>query len=731
MEKTVIFRDRQEFQAADPNALQGYVRGSLDHLVADAVSDQKHYAGFATAATGNTEVTVQPGRYFNGGAVYVGEQEQALNLFQYVPLVTNRIVAVVVWGQEVDTQVEPRDFLVDLQTGATEPQAVAMERARHAEVNPLAGTESADPQPPVLQSGTLAVAYVYLTPAGIERVEMQTASQVPNGFDQRQRLAVLESWQAAAEPRIESIATDLVALAKRSASKVDKAVFMELAGDVATVKNRLQLPASYASYDADAFTDATKQNAAHAGYSARVDNGLHFPFASVANLPLALFNPLEPGILAPIAEEASNMRIPVHNHVPRVATSGYAGDLSLSQYQSQTFTTRDLVEQAWRWDYGFNLNDYRLWYGWNSPTPNWNRPWPGYWYRGPAELYAPVETTEAVTGTLLAQTFITPNAGWTMSFKLYFTAIGTSGGSPAGDVQVLLCKTVGGKPDLSQVLTRATRQASALQLYPNPTTFISKHVFLEGGERYALVVITTGSHRVAVVSGNDYTQGTLFYGSDGDYFQGDLTKDLMFEVWVSKFTHTRTEVQLQPLSLANGLTDISIDAPHLVPDGCELRYEIQPQGAGAWYAVGDAGMRLGNDATAPSLVNLRVVLLGTQDVQPAFSLTTGAIRVSRPDLAFTAWSTARTLGAATTGVTLKLLIADWDAVNHTITPKIVTGGSTETAASTTVTTDQNGATLKTYTFTIPASSSYEIKLSGTRTSGSKPFVVLNRIDIAA
>ena len=235
MEKQVIFRDRQEFQAADPNHLQEYTAGSLDHLVADAVSDQLHYTGFDATSTSSTEATVQPGRFYNGGVVYVSEQEVALNLFQYVPLVTKRIVAIVVWGQEIETTVEPRDFLVDLATGATEPQAVAMERVRHAEVNMLPGSESADPQPPTLQSGNLAVAYVYLTPTGIDRIEMQTASLLPNGYDHEQRIQGIEVWRDAAEPRISSIATDLAALAKKAESKVGREAFNELASNLAPI----------------------------------------------------------------------------------------------------------------------------------------------------------------------------------------------------------------------------------------------------------------------------------------------------------------------------------------------------------------------------------------------------------------------------------------------------------------------------------------------------------------
>jgi hypothetical protein len=168
----------------------------------------------------------------------------------------------------------------------------------------------------------------------------------------------------------------------------------------------------------------------------------------------------------------------------------------------------------------------------------------------------------------------------------------------------------------------------------------------------------------------------------------------------------------------------------VIPNGTQLQYEIQPQGAGAWYPLGDAAMRLGNDGTAPNLVNLRAVLLGTSDLQPAFALTTAGVTISRPDVNLEAWSVERTLGAATTSVTLKLLLADWDAVNHTLTPTIVTAGPTETSGTLVSTLDRDGATQKTWTFTIPSSSAYTIKIAGTRESGSAPFSIINRIDIA-
>ena len=130
MEKQVIFRDRQELQSADLNNIESYAAASLQHLTQDAISKSLHFTGGLVSAASATEVTVASLRFYNDGKVYVSEQEQTLNLFQYLPLVTKKCVAVVLWGQETDTLVEPRDFLIDLTTGATQPDISPGELAR-------------------------------------------------------------------------------------------------------------------------------------------------------------------------------------------------------------------------------------------------------------------------------------------------------------------------------------------------------------------------------------------------------------------------------------------------------------------------------------------------------------------------------------------------------------------------------------------------------------------------
>ena len=109
MEKQVIFRDRQELQSADLNAIGQHAGDAIAHLVLDAVSGALKFTGGAVSAKSATEVDVAALRFYNGGKVYASEQTETLNLFQYLPLVAKKCVAVVVWGEVIDTDVQPRE----------------------------------------------------------------------------------------------------------------------------------------------------------------------------------------------------------------------------------------------------------------------------------------------------------------------------------------------------------------------------------------------------------------------------------------------------------------------------------------------------------------------------------------------------------------------------------------------------------------------------------------------
>ncbi|WP_313473949.1 hypothetical protein [Stutzerimonas kunmingensis] len=725
MEKQVQFRDRQELQSADLNNIQTYTADSLQHLVQDAVTDDLAFTGGHVAAASATEITVSALRFYNDGRVYVSETPQTLNLFQYLPLVTQKCIAVVVWGQETDTLTEPRDFLIDLTTGATQPQAVAMQRRNAAQINLLPGAESVDPQPPVIQSGALAIAYVYLTPTGIDRVVMQEAVRLPNLGNHAQRVSQLEGWKAQAEPRIGSIATDLSALASKTMDLAPRSAMYEMAADIGRLKAQLNLPETYSSYQSDVFYNADLTDPGHDGYTARVDMGLHFPFAAAAQAPLALFNPYDAGL----HRTAAGLVLPAFREVPKISTTGYAGDISISQYQVQSQELRPYTISTMVRKYGTAFSGPQsYWSGYGAqfvgtPGPNQAIVYHYNYMAWRSEThYELTNVTTSYNGALIAQTLLVANAMWLTAVGLSFTQI-----AQEGDVQLVICETDVGKPNLKKTLAVVTVPAASLKKYPLETSIAIPPVFLEAGQRYAIVLITQGDHRVAVVSGDDYTEGTLFYGSDGDYFSGDLTKDLMFTLYAAKFQNPRTEVMLQPVSLAGGISDINISMAAIEPAGAQLEFEIQI--GGRWYRFGDEVFRL---ADMPDIVPVRAVFMGTSDVAPALQMAPEAITATRPATTFTHYSTERALASPSDAIQVQVAIVRWDEAHHTLGCALVSEGTSYTPAITTSKLDLDGTLRTTFTFS-PGTplENYRVKLTGSRSPAATPFVIVERTDIAS
>lgn len=718
MEKTVVFRDRQELQSADLNNIQAHATDALEHLVLDSISENMHYTGGDVSAAGATEIDVAALRLYKDGIVYASEQTETLNLFQYLPLTTKKVVAVVAWGDETDTDVQPRDFLIDLTTGQTQPQAVAMQHARIANINLQPGVESVDPQPPAAQSGTLVFALVYLTPSGIERIEMQTDNLLPNSYDQQLRVIALEDWQGAAQPRIDSIATDLSALAQKTDAKADRESIIQLANDISALKQQLVAPSNAVATTGN-YGDSGQAGTGESGYAAIVRDGVLFPEASGQDINLALFNPIDPAV----SVDTNNLALPVYEHKKKVHNRGFAGDVAITSYQSQALTIRKFKLPNHMRHYGPHHNHHGKWYarhGWDSHGKDKDFDLPNFGYAKilPKDLYELEAGTNGLNGSLLSQTVLISNAMWLTKVGLFFTQIAAS-----GDVTLIVSETSKGKPDLDRVLTQVNIAQADLLLYPAETEVVVPPVFLEGGKYYAITLVTQGDHHCAVVNDSKSSNGTLFYGQDGNYSEQSASNDLMFVLYAARFDKVRTVVSLQALSLAGGLSDIRLEAPHIIPKGCAIHYEIQPTGAGAWYAFGDSVLRL---ATLPNLVNIRAVLLGTRDLAPGIKLSNNALHVSRPADAMVFWSTERTV-ASTTQVVLSSLIHNWDNVNHTFTPKIVVGG-TEYAASVTTYVTEDGARRYKHTFTVPATTAYKIKVSASKTSGAQPFTIAELID---
>ena len=173
MESKVIFRDYQEQQAQDHNDLQEFSERSFDHLVHDAVTADRRYAGFTCVKTGQTEVQIQPGRMYDVlGAVYALNTTTVQSMVTYLAACYQRYVLLTAVGTDIETDIEERDYLIDVTTGATEPRAVATTRSRAAVLSFTQGVESADPQKPAVPVSHVPIAYILLDPTQVVSIEM-------------------------------------------------------------------------------------------------------------------------------------------------------------------------------------------------------------------------------------------------------------------------------------------------------------------------------------------------------------------------------------------------------------------------------------------------------------------------------------------------------------------------------------------------------------------------------
>lgn len=730
MHKQIIFRDRQELQSSDLDNIQSHTSDTLKALTSDAIADDILYAGLAVAKISATEVTVESGRLYNNGQMYISEQQLTLNLSTLLPLTAKKLVAITCWGSEIETNVEPRDFLIDLAAGTTEPQSVAMERLRQANIDKAAGTESTDPHAPVLSAGVIAIAHVILTPAGIESVTMQTAVEMPKLEATNQRVSTLETWKNRAQPRIDSIATDLSALAEKTKDLATLDVLIDVSIGLASLREKLNFPDAYSSFAADNFLDNTESDINVAGYDADIDQGLIFPTEVAANINLALANPVDPALYIGV----NNDILPKFSDVLKINTGNQlSSTISISQYQTQTLTKKKLTKTTYSWRVGWRwakkikkvVHSSNSHVGTGVVEIIHKRVKQSFRYRvsHPSTSYIQEPTATSVTGALVAQTFLVSNAMWLTKAGVFLTQVGAT-----GDLTVQITETVNGKPDLLNVLTETTVSQADLQTYPNRTNVIFPPVLLEAGKRYAINYISQGDHYLAVVDGNNYTQGTLFSGVDGDFLTGDATKDLMFELYAAQFTSPRTEVDMGALSLAGGMTDMSIDATHLVPEGTELHYEVRV--GGVWHRLDDGIDHLEG---APDLIQLRAVFLGTHDLQPLLTVTNDAVAVSRAAETMTHWSTLRTLPNLSDNIIVDLVVADYDSVNHSITITLDDAGTAYAATAVTESIEGPQLTRIRSTFApVPGTGigSYKIKTVATRATGSEPFSISERIDVA-
>jgi hypothetical protein len=687
MEQRVVIHENQQITAVDLNNVGEFPRKSLDHVVNDAVDNTRKFTGFPVIASGPLQVSVGGGRFYNQGKVFFRDEEGgvSLSLADYVPLVTKRIVTVAIWGQEVMTAVQPRTFLTDADTSTTEAEAVATESRRHAEANLAGGTEAVEPQPPALDANVLAVAYITMTPGGIESIVAVEDNRLASVKDNRTRIKALEVWRNYAGARLDTLASDLAGLAARTRGMVSRTDFNEVAADVARLKDIADLPVDLSSYGADHFLDMRDSDDTHPDWLCRVEEGIRFPAAQQHLAQIAILNQFDANV-----KIVDGFMLPKYTEVARIAVVGNDSEFSLSQYSYQTVQIDELTRTRTRTRYGqtylyctnaafWKSGDYNQAQeifsrgGENYEVIEWIAGIYGprsfarirqFWVDTWEESYTEARTiTHSVSGSISGQTFLNAQDGWLTRIRLPFTkAAGT------GDVHVLVTETTAGAPDLSRVIARVTVAAEDLKVLPLKTSVPIGPVHLTAG-RYGIVWVTAGNHFMALVHDNKYLEGSFFQCTDGAWFQGDLTRDVPLELLFAEFASPRVEVQMQPITLENGIANIDILAESIAPAGTEIHYEVQINSV--WRRLGhEVGLLNG----LPALLPFRIVFLGTTDIHAGIALGAPSTVTSwRPRTDFQHVTKTISLTELCDEIEVRVQVEWWDNARHNVDCNLLTG----------------------------------------------------------
>jgi hypothetical protein len=761
MEKRVIHRDRQEVQAVDFNNMGEFAKTAIDHVVKDGIQDAKGWTEFQVIESGTAEITVEPGRIYNAGAVYVVETDTVFDLLSNLPAVNKKWVAIVGWGSEADVDTQPRDFLIDATTGATEPAAVAMQKLRKANIATVVGVEAPQPAKPAIDSGNVIIAWVLIDPTGIDTITLNEAARLPQVAREKIRTDDLVAWRGLVGPRIDSIASDLARLFAMIAGMGTSRLIEQVAIDVARVKEALELEDNYSSYGADRYLDEGESDTDDVNYLAKVEEGIRFSADAADMRALQIFNPVNPDVVT-----SGGLLLPKSTDSMRFKVEPFYESLSISQYQ---YNTHEMVQRsvartrirygeettvctnsAWfrsgRWDSAQNVlfKDGDTWevVGGNGNVNHTAVRLRRFWVDTYTEYYWDRITTDhTINGQQIGQTFLNAADGWLSAIGLYFTAKGST-----GNVNVALTQVVYGQPDLDNVLSMVTLNVADILTSADgtiETKVAFPATFLEAGKRYAIVITTAGNHYVAMAQGTQYAQGTFFYSVDGAYQQGTANKDLMFSLYFAKFNRTRTVVELTPMSLSGGIADIDILAPMIVPASCQLQFELQV--AGVWSPL--AEVVSGNTVLygLPPLLPFRAVFNGTSDVQPAINLADSRLQFWRPRTNLKHISELITLDEGTQDLKIMVLLENYKEANHDCVVKILRDGTGSAITAGSVVdvevdppVDARSVAHKNIkrTFTWTATqlttdlTSFSIEITGTTSSALDTFHVAERVHLA-
>ena len=705
MHQIIKFSEAEVAEPGDFDAISTNAQAGDEVIVSGAVDYPHHWADIAIATTSAITLSLGAGSLFVGGLVYANDAAVSVNLQVHLPLVTGdrRYVALLLRGLE-ETVTAQRMVETDSETGATVEQAVPKTTIRHWEVVIQQGLPSPTPIRPEVAATECCLAYVELAATGIVAVEMDHGSRVKSLYEIEGRLSSVEADVSNTVRRVSTIETDVANLATRLGDIPSPIVMRQIKRDLAIVRRTIAMPVETRAYWYDAGLLQDDWDKVHASWLARVREGIRFPWAAERDAQLALIDPASPALRA-----TGSLVLPAWTEVTRLEVLGDGGSTNISQLVHTVTTavrkeiartvteygaTLTVCENAAEWAFTANLAVGELFTlaGETFEVVKIIPADPGHTFRQVRSIsqrtvvdtYWDYVTEEiGVNGSIYGQTWLCAQPMVLTSIDLSFTRVGSD-----GEVHLFVCECdEGGQPRFDAVVVATTLAAS--DLATGWVTFDLRPTLLDSGKRYAWFTVTTGNHALETISGNKYAQGSRFACTDGVWAQVSTDVDFAMRIKAASFGATRTVVEFQPLTLADGMTEIRLIAGGWTPGGTDLVWEVKPSDSDVWLPLTLSAAE-GSDAMVglPALVQLRAVFVGTTDLQPALVLdATARAGTYRPRGDMVAISKDQDFGLSTTTIQLEVVIDAFDPVKHTAAPKLVVGATVVTPSSVVTTPD--------------------------------------------
>lgn len=760
MERSVIFRENQEVTPEDLQNIGDFAGASLDHVVLDAIEGARRFVGFVTTAPSSLSVNVAAGRLYYDGAVYFRDEPDGvtLDLNSARPLLQKRIVAIVVWPAQVELAEQERDFEVDPATGEFVPQGVNMERRRSVRIEAIPGLEAVSAEAPAVTDNAVTIAWVTMDPAGVQLIERNDFGVLPNLSLVNDRVVALEQFEEEVGPQVSTMRSDLARLAADAAAGGDKELLLQVAGDIASVKARLDLPDSYVGYRAMPFLSTAQSNTGAAGYAARIEEGLRFPTAARDTRELALLNPNQPDARV----SGGGLLLPAHNKVERRITKGDNGVLSLAEYSAQeerTMVRLSMSRSRIRFGGDFEVTVGSAFWNAGSYTDRLNGGIRGvfekdgeqfqvydtgridqdghkivrlakFWTDEVASPYWSRLTTEQnVLGYAHVETFLNTQDRWVTDLGPHMK------GKPInGSMIVGVCETYRGEPDFERILSMTTVQAADVQLVGVAGEFPRipiEPTFQKGGERYGYFIVTQHPFQIGVADGQNAASqgatGTYFYGLNGGRWFAQPGTHMIWRDWSASFPKSKVDIDLGAIDLAGGIQMIDILADAVVPGSTDLVFSVLVGGAWRPLDAFDPGALDG----LSNVLQMRATFIGTPDVMPGVRLAGSEIKFGRLATAAKHVSVVKNLPAASSVITQIIRMRGFDPAHHTITPTIIRAGNVETPDAIVDQVLPDGGIQKTCTFNLAAATAaYHSIIDMGTDSALRPFTVSEVIEIA-